>query len=98
KRFRANQGASVDEKRWSAGHAELETIMQIFGHFLPIAPGVQACGKGVLVKSDLFGKIGEVPSCVWGLAGKQAVVVFPKLSLISCALGGDQGKFWEYHD
>ena len=88
KRFRANQRASVDKKRWSAGHAELETIVQIFGHLLPIASGVQACGKGLLVKSDLFGKVGEVPSSAWCLAGKQAVMVFPKLSLISCALGG----------
>ena len=91
-----HQGAAVDEKRWSAGNAERETIMQIFGHFLPITSGVQACGKDVLVKPDLFGKLGEVPSCPRCLAVKQAVVVFPKLPLVSRALGGLGGllRMW----
>ena len=96
KRFRADQRAAVDEKRWSADHAELETIAQIFGHFLPIESGVQACSKGVLIKPDLFGKLDEVPSCPRCLAFKQAVVVFPKLSLVSRALGSLGGllRMW----
>lgn len=67
--------------------------MEIFGHYLPILSGVQVCGKGVLVKPDFFGKLGEVPSCPRCLAVKQAVVVFPKLSWDSCALGG-LGGLW----
>ena len=63
KRFSAHQRAAVNEKRWSAGNADLETIVQIFGHFLPIASGVQACGKDVMVKPDVFGKLNEVPTC-----------------------------------